>query len=390
MNMIPVPRIIVFTLTLLIALPLFANTLIVEKKRFVIESYKTEYGATLSNVQFGYETYGKLNKDKSNAILIPHYFSGTSHVAGKYSEKDTKPGYWDTLVGPGKAIDTSQFFVIGVDSLTNVNALNERVYTTGPTTINPSTQKPYGMTFPPLTTVDLARVQKALIEQMGITTLFAAIGISGGSVQSMQWAATYPEAVERIIGIVPPGLRLAEYAATKMELWTEVIKLDPNWNNGNYYDKQPPIDGLKASLKIMTVDGMGYRFTRDKLSSKPIDNCNAMNTHCRQNEDQVMQFLEQRVNLRTSGIDPNSVIAMVDTYQTFDITDNLKELSAKFLFIICEDDRIFQMSDSLDSINKLAEIKKDTEVFVFSSDYGHLGAILDTGKFASKINSFLR
>ncbi len=381
---------LLLVLTLLSSLQLHANTLIVEKKRFVIKEYQSEYGATLSNVQFGYETYGSLNKDKSNAILIPHYFSGTSHVAGKYSEKDTKPGYWDALVGPGKVIDTHRFFVIGVDSLTNVNALNERVYTTGPTTINPSTQKPYGMTFPPMTTVDLARVQKALIDQLGITTLFAAIGISGGSMQSMQWAATYPSAVERVIAIVPPGLKLHEYAATKIELWAEVIKLDPNWNNGNYYGKQTPIDGLKASLKMMTVDGIGYRFTRDKLSSKPVENCKTMKTHCRQNEVQAMQFLDTRVDLRISDVDPNSVIAMIDTYQTFDITANLKELSAKFLFITCEDDRIFQMTDALDSINALMEIKKDAEVFIFSSDYRHLGAILDTGKFSSKIKSFLQ
>ncbi|MGL4497246.1 MAG: hypothetical protein ACRCUX_15645, partial [Beijerinckiaceae bacterium] len=131
--------------------PAQAQELIVEKKVFEIPSFATQSGKTLKNVRVGWESYGTLNADRSNAILICHFFSGNSHAAGKYAASDAAPGYWDSIIGPGKAIDTNKYFVISSDTLVNLNTGDPKTTTTGPASIDPDTGKPYGMNFPIVT-----------------------------------------------------------------------------------------------------------------------------------------------------------------------------------------------------------------------------------------------
>ena len=136
-----------------------AQDLLVEKKTFELPTYTTAGGKTIKNVRIGWEAYGKLNADKSNAILVPHFFSGTSHAAGKYKPDDKAAGYWDSIIGPGKAIDTNTYYVISADTLVNLNFKDPNVVTTGPASINPETGKPYGLTFPIVTIRDFVNVQ---------------------------------------------------------------------------------------------------------------------------------------------------------------------------------------------------------------------------------------
>ena len=138
--------------------------LIVEKKTFAMPSYTTVAGATIKNVKIGWEAAGTLNADKSNAILITHFFTATSHAFGKYSKDDKAAGYWDYLMGPGKIVDTNKYYVLSSDTLVNLNVNAPNVVTTGPASINPDTGKPYGMSFPVVSIKDFVRVQKALIE----------------------------------------------------------------------------------------------------------------------------------------------------------------------------------------------------------------------------------
>ena len=137
-------------------------SLMVEKRVFEMPHFTTFGGKQIKNVKVGWEAYGTLNDAKSNVILITHYFSGSSHAAGKYDENDPAPGYWDSIIGPGKAIDTDRFYVISVDTLANLNAYDPHVITTGPTSINPDTGKPYGLDFPVVTIRDSVNVQKTL------------------------------------------------------------------------------------------------------------------------------------------------------------------------------------------------------------------------------------
>ena len=193
-----------------VALAMVATTIaaydgLVEKKTFALASYTTVGGKTIRNVRIGYETYGMLNAAGDNAIFIPHFYSGTSHAAGKYTPSDAAPGYWDAIIGSGKPIDTDKYFVVSADTLVNLNTKDPRVVTTGPASVDPDTGKPYGMTFPVVAYRDSVRVHKALVDSLGVKKLKAVAGASGGSLQAMEWAAVYPDFVERVIHVIGPG-----------------------------------------------------------------------------------------------------------------------------------------------------------------------------------------
>jgi homoserine O-acetyltransferase len=178
------------------------TSMIVEKKVFVMPSLRMQGGETVEDVRVGWESYGTLNADKSNAILVTHFFSGTSHAAGKYRESDAVAGYWDPLIGPGRAIDTDRYFVISSDTLVNLNVNSPDVVTTGPASINPDTGKHYGLTFPVVTFRDMIEVQRALIDSLGIGKLKAVVGPSMGALQAFEWAAAYPDRMERIVPVI--------------------------------------------------------------------------------------------------------------------------------------------------------------------------------------------
>src|SRR5215472_5652911 len=202
----------------------------VEKKTFTLPSYTTVAGKAIKTVRVGYETYGTLNAAGDNAIFIPHFYSGTSHAAGKYKPTDAAPGYWDPIIGSGKPIDTDKYFVISADALTNLNTKDPNVTTTGPASINPDTGKPYGMSFPVVSYTDSVRVHKALVDSLGVKKLQAVAGASGGSIQAMIWAAQYPDFVERVIHVVGPGFDITPYILQMLDVWTLPIKMDPKWN----------------------------------------------------------------------------------------------------------------------------------------------------------------
>src|SRR5580765_2966018 len=198
-------------LSLLLALALLVvgaahAQLLTEKKFFTLPQYTTVGGKTIKNVRVGYETYGRLNAAGDNAIFVPHFFSGNSHAAGRYKADEKAAGYWDAIIGPGKAIDTDKYFVVSADSLVNLNVKSPMVGTSGPATTNPDTGKPYGSSFPVVSIADFVRVHKALLDSLGVKKLAAAAGASMGSLQAMQWAAEYPDYVERVIHVIGPGL----------------------------------------------------------------------------------------------------------------------------------------------------------------------------------------
>src|SRR6266516_2908291 len=158
-----------------------SGDVIIEKKIFELSSYVTVAGETIKTVKIGWEAAGTLNADKSNAILVTHFFSGTSHAFGKYAAGDKAPGYWDAIIGPSKAIDTNKYYVLSSDTLVNLNAKAPNVVTTGPASIDPDTGKPYGLRFPVVNIKDFVNVQKALVESLGIKKLKMVMGASMGA-----------------------------------------------------------------------------------------------------------------------------------------------------------------------------------------------------------------
>ena len=238
----------------------------VEKRIFELPSFTTVSGQTINAVRVGWESYGTLNADKSNAILINHYFSGTSHAAGRYSANDLALGYWDDLIGPGKAIDTDRFFVLSSDTLVNLNARDPNVVTTGPASINPATGKPYGLDFPIVTIADFVAVQKALVDSLGITKLHGVMGPSMGGLQTYEWAASYPDMMSRIICVISSGV-VDPWLAAWLEIWGSPIRQDLKWRNGTYDPQDPPLEGLTQALKIVSLHALHWDWARGQFGS---------------------------------------------------------------------------------------------------------------------------
>src|SRR5262245_61448523 len=245
-------------LALLLASSTAGAQLLTEKKFFTLPQYTTAGGKTIKSVRVGYETYGKLNAAGDNAVFVAHFFSGTSHAAGRYRPDEKAAGYWDAIIGPGKAIDTDKYFVVSADTLVNLNVKSAMVGTVGPATVNPDTGKPYGSTFPVVSMKDSVRVHKALLDSLGVKKLKAVAGASVGSIQAMEWGAEYPQLVERVIHVIGPGLDIHPYVIGLLDLWMMPIKLDPNWKGGDYFGGPEPNEGVAQALKTVTLTALHF------------------------------------------------------------------------------------------------------------------------------------
>jgi len=191
-------------------------------------------GVTLRGVEVAYETWGTLNSQKTNAILVLHAFSGDAHAGGD-------DGWWATMIGPRKAFDTEKYFVICSNVLSGCRG------TTGPGSINPETGCPWAMSFPAVSIADMVRLQKLLIDHLGIPRLLAVAGGSMGGMQALEWAVTYPESVAAAIPIATTARHSAQQIAFN-EVGRQAIMADPDWNDGNYYGHRPPARGLSVGL----------------------------------------------------------------------------------------------------------------------------------------------
>ena len=230
-----------------------------------IFEYKKEFRMThgvLASFQLYYETYGTLNKGGTNAILICHALTGDHHVAGVH-EGATRKGWWNHAVGPGKAIDTDNFFVVCS------NCLGACQGSTGPTSINPKTQKPYGMLFPDLTIKDMVVAQKLLLDHLKISSLYSVAGGSMGGMQALQWVIEFPKFVQRAMIIAATPQHSAQTIAFN-EVGRTSIKGDPKWNNGNYTHESRPEMGLAvarmmAHITYLSDEGMEEKFGRNQM-----------------------------------------------------------------------------------------------------------------------------
>jgi homoserine O-acetyltransferase len=230
-----------------------ADGLVAEKKVFELARFVTLGGRELRDLRMGFETYGRLAPAADNVILVCHYFSGSSHCAGRYRPDDAAPGYWDSLIGPGKAIDTDRFFVVSADTPCNVNAKDPMVATVGPSTLDPDTGRPYGARFPLVTIRDFVRLQKALLDALGVQRLYCVAGPSMGAMQTLEWGAQYPQMVERLLPVCGAGLRAEPYFIAEIDLWAAPILHDPHWQGGDYHGGPEPLQGLREALKVITV-----------------------------------------------------------------------------------------------------------------------------------------
>lgn len=361
--------------------------MIVEKRTFTLPEFTAHAGGKIKNMKIGWEAYGAPNADMSNVVLICHFFSGSSHAAGKYAAEDKTPGYWDAVIGPGKAIDTDKYYVIATDAPANLNPFDPKVVTTGPATVDPATGKPYGLNFPQLTVADFVDVQKKLLDELGVKKLVAVAGASMGSLQAVVWAAHYPDMVERVAAVISPGLRVHPYSIAMLKGWMDPILLDPAWKGGAYDPKEPPLKGLSVALQAVTVDalqtGWADRFKNDwaKPDENPADSLSA--------KYKIEAFLDDAGALRAKFADANHFLYLAKASQTMDVSADIGKIKAKFLFLPAAGDLIFPPEQSAYWAEALRKQGNPVKIKVLEGALGHLNGVTLIHQAAPEIQAFL-
>ncbi len=344
-----------------------------------------ESGKKLKNVQIAYETYGKLNKENSNAILVCHALSGDAHVAGWY-EGDKKPGWWDVIIGPGKCLDTDKYFIICS------NVIGGCKGSTGPASINPESNKPYGLDFPIITIKDMVNAQKKLVNSMGITQLFAVIGGSMGGMQVLQWCISYPQMVRSAIPIATTAYSSPQQIAFN-EVGRRAIISDPRWNNGYYYESEFPDEGLAlarmiAHITYLSNESMYQKFGR-RLQDKEEYGFDF------ETDFEVENYLHYQGNSFTKRFDANSYLYISKAIDYFDLAGegSLAEafygLKIKFLVISVDSDWLYPPSQSKDIVMGLNANDIDVSYCEIKSSYGHDAFLIEAGQLNYLIAGFL-
>lgn len=370
---------------------LLSAELLVVKQRFETDNFKMFNGEILKKVTVGWESYGQLNPGKDNVILVTHYFSANSHAAGKYSEDDPQAGYWDELIGPGKAIDTNQYFVISIDSLANLGVHNPNVITTGPASINPDTGKPYGLSFPVVTIRDFVEIQKLVLESLGIKQLHTVIGASMGAMQAIDWASAYPDWVNKMVSVIGSGQTDA-WTTSLLEQWAIPIKLDPNWQNGNYYGNAPPTEGLIAALMLITQDALSPE-ALNLVNKDLAPEANLLQSiHA---SHPIVKWLRSRAIQRAALFDANHLLYLVRASQLFmaghkeSLKAGLSQIQAKTLFLHSSNDLLLMPYLSREAHQQLTELGKDSALAELIGDLGHLNGVQNISQKAQEIKNFI-
>ena len=356
-----------------------ANTL-----RF--DSLSLDCGATLSPVEATYESYGELNAAKSNAILVLHAFSGDAHAAG-ISPETGQPGWWDNMIGPGKAFDTNKYFVFCANVLGGCRG------TTGPSSINPATGSPYGMSFPVITIGDMVRLQRMLLDALGIPRLLAVTGGSMGGMQALEWAVAYPDRVVAAIPIATTTRHSAQQIAFN-EVGRQAIMADPNWNGGNYYGQELPARGLAVARMVghityMSDDSMREKFGR-RLRGKEAFGFDF------EVDFEVESYLRYRGSQFVGRFDANSYLYITKAMDYFDLTNGhralavaLESIQARFLVISFSSDWLYPSYQSQELVRALRSRNCDVAYVELESNYGHDSFLVDVAEQASLVRGFL-
>ena len=352
------------------------------------EGLKLESGKTLAPVTVAYETYGKLNRERDNVILIHHALTGSAHAAGKHSPDDKIPGWWDFLIGPGRVFDTSKYFVVCV------NVPGSCYGTTGPASINPNTGKPYGLDFPVVTIRDMVNLQKKLLDYLNIKKVFACAGGSMGGMQALELAIMYPDFVEKVIAIAT-NTKLTAMQIGYNRTQRQAIKFDPNWNNGDYYNKTQPVRGLSLAREIATITYKSdISFTRrfGRKFHEESGSIYDLNSYY-----EVESYLDYIGNKLPKRFDANCYIYLTKAMDLHDIGRGrgsfekaVSRIKAQVLSIGITTDILFptyQQKEITDLINKTGGRSIYREI---NSPWGHDSFLIDFDKIDPVIREFLQ
>jgi homoserine O-acetyltransferase len=360
--------------------------MIVQANTVRFDSLTLDSGATLAPVEVAYETYGELNAAKSNSILVLHAFSGDAHAAG-ISPETGKPGWWDNMIGPGKGFDTNKYFVICTNVLGGCRG------TTGPGSINPATGCPYAMSFPVITIGDMVRLQSMLIEHLGIRKLLAVSGGSMGGMQALEWAVSYPDRVVASIPIATTTRHSAQQIAFN-EVGRQAIMADPDWNEGNYYGKQPPGRGLAVARMVGHITYMSDESMREKFGRRLRGKDNFGFDF--EVDFEVESYLRYRGSQFVSRFDANSYLFITKAMDYFDLTNGrsslataLERAQARFLVISFSSDWLYPTYQSQEMVRALRARNCDVAYVELVSNYGHDSFLVDVAEQADMVRGFL-
>lgn len=363
---------------------------IVETKTFTFgqapNELKLKSGIKLGPITLAYETYGTLNADKSNAILVFHALTGDAHAAG-WHEGDKNPGWWDPMIGPGRAFDTDKYFVICA------NVLGSCKGTTGPASINPATGQPYGLSFPVITIEDMTVAQKYLIDHLGIKKLLAVTGGSMGGLLALLWSILYPNTVDSVILIATNYRHTAQQIALHA-VARQAIMSDPNWNNGDYYGKTPPAVGMTLSRMIGHITYMSEHSMEQKFGRK-LQNKEKVGYDF-SHDFEVESYLQYRGGNFVKRFDANSYLYLSKALDYFDLsergklTDIFKTVTASFLVITFTSDWLYPSYQSKQLVKSLKTNDLDVSFVEIDTKYGHDSFLVEIGAQSKLVANYLK
>jgi homoserine O-acetyltransferase/O-succinyltransferase len=351
------------------------------------DGLKLDCGKTLSPVNIRYETYGELNTEKNNAILLLHALTGDAHVAGYHDADDKKPGWWDEMVGSGKPFDTDKYFIVCSNIIGGCQG------STGPASKNPETGKPYGMTFPVITIADMVRAQYRLMQHLAIEKWLAISGGSMGGMQALQWSAEYPEAVGSVIAIATTS-KLSPQSIAFDWVGRQAIMSDPKWNKGAYGENVPDqglaIARMVGHITYLSDESMEQKFGRRLQQRKDYSFDFDRNF-------QVESYLEYQGQRFVERFDANSYLYISRAMDYFDLsakgsgdlTKSLKEVSATFLIVSFSSDWLFPSKASREIVKALRNNNIDVSYCDIQSEYGHDAFLLESETLGELISGFL-
>ncbi len=345
-------------------------------------------GKVLPSYELMVETYGELNSDASNAILICHALSGHHHAAGFHSMDEKKPGWWDSSIGPGKPIDTNRFFVVALNNLGGCHG------STGPTSINPETGLQYGPDFPVVTVRDWVNSQARLADRLGIQRWAAVVGGSLGGMQAMQWSIDYPDRLGHALVIASSSKLTAQNIAFN-EVARQAITKDPQFHEGRFYEHDVlPKTGLALARMIghityLSDDGMGEKFGREMKSDKLSFDFNT--------QFQVESYLQYQGERFSTAFDANTYLLMTKALDYFDpasefdndLAKALSKASCGFLVVSFTTDWRFAPERSREITDALVEANRDVSYAEIDSDHGHDAFLISSPRYDAVLAAYL-
>lgn len=345
-------------------------------------------GRTIDQYELVYETYGELNAERSNAILICHALSGHHHAAGYHSMEDRKPGWWEACIGPGKAIDTNQYYVIAINNLGGCHG------STGPTSIDPATGEPYGPDFPVMAVRDWVKSQYRLVKALGIDHLLAVIGGSLGGMQALRWSIDYPDMMTAV-AVIAAAPKLTAQNIAFNEVARQSIVSDPAFHNGRYYEHGTyPAKGLALArmlghITYLSDNAMREKFGRDLRTGKLNFNFDA--------EFQVESYLRYQGENFSSKFDANSYLLMTKSLDYFDpaadydgdLAACLAQAKAKFLVVSFSTDWRFSPARSEELVQALIAANQGVSYLEVEAVQGHDAFLFPIAHYVNALSSFL-